>query len=168
MQKATGEFSMVFTPLMKNGRFPLGKHRPSENSHKFPLVKLLDGQPTGPCRPWVVACRQTPVVGLHGPSPVLPGPSMPPTQVWNTCGSENEEPSVNVIEKGSLLVTDEQDSPWPISCCMSTPPSSAAQGVWFCGLAVLYSAWKLNGFPEQSAMLVFWKPFAALATMNPV
>jgi hypothetical protein len=35
-------------------------------------------------------------------------------------------------------------------------------------LALLYSAWKLNGVPEQSVMLVFWKPFAALATMNPV
>src|SRR5215470_2279295 len=168
MQKATGEFSVVFTPLMKNGRFPLAKHRPSENSHSAPLLNFLTGQATGPCMPWVVACWQTAVVGLHGPSPVLPLPSIPPTQVWNTCGSENEEPSVNFIEKESLFVTDEQDSPCPISCCMSTPPSSAAQGVWFCFLAVLYSAWKPNGFPEQSVMLVFWKPFFALATMNPV
>ena len=51
---------------------------------------------------------------------------------------------------------------------MSTPPSSAAHGTWFCCLAVLYSAWKVNGVPEQSAMLVFMKPFAALAVMNPV
>src|ERR1700746_353738 len=51
---------------------------------------------------------------------------------------------------------------------MSTPPSSAAHGTWFCFLAVLYSAWKVNGVPEQSAMLVFMKPFAALAVMNPV
>ena len=34
--------------------------------------------------------------------------------------------------------------------------------------AVLYSAWKVYGMPEQSAMLVFMKPFAALAVMNPV
>ena len=34
--------------------------------------------------------------------------------------------------------------------------------------AVLYSAWKVNGVPEQSAMFVFMKPFAALAVMNPV
>ena len=34
--------------------------------------------------------------------------------------------------------------------------------------AVLYSAWKVNGVPEQSAMLVFMKPFAALAVMYPV
>ena len=51
---------------------------------------------------------------------------------------------------------------------MSTPPSSAAHGTWFGCLAVLYSAWKVNGVPEQSAMLVFMKPFAALAVMNPV
>src|SRR6516225_5572319 len=168
MQKATGEFSVVCTPLMKNGRLPLGKQWPSENSHSAPELNLLTGQATGPFRPWVVACWQTAVVGLHGPSPVLPLPSTPPTQVWNTCGSENEEPSVNIIEKDCLLVTESQDSPCPISCCMSTPPSSAAQGVWFCCLAVLYSAWKPNGLPEQSLILVFWKPFFALATMNPV
>src|SRR5215472_1711965 len=169
MQKATGEFSTVFFPLMKNGRLPLGKHLPSENSHSAPgVLNFLTGQATGPCMPWVVACWQTAVVGLHPPSPVLALPSIPPTQVWNTCGSEKEEPSVNFIEKESLLLTDEQDSPCPISCCMSTPPSSAAQGVWFCCLAVLYSAWKPNGFPEQSLMLVLWKPFFALATMNPV
>src|SRR5215471_13094083 len=98
---------MVVTPLMKNGRFPLAKHLPSENSQSTPLLNLFFGQATGPFWPWVVACWQTAVVGLHGPSPVLPLPSMPPTQVWNTCGSENEEPSVNVIENGSLLLTDE-------------------------------------------------------------
>src|SRR5215831_2028240 len=104
MQKATGEFSVVCTPLMMNGRFPLGKHRPSENSHSAPELNFLTGQATGPFCPWVVAFWQTNVVGLHGPSPVLPLPSRPPTQVWNTCGSENEEPSVNFIEKGSLLL----------------------------------------------------------------
>jgi hypothetical protein len=35
-------------------------------------------------------------------------------------------------------------------------------------LAVLYSAWKVNGVPVQSAILVFMKPFAALAVINPV
>ena len=70
--------------------------------------------------------------------------------------------------RARLFVTELQTSPWPISCCMSTPPSSAAQGTWLCCLAVLYSAWKVNGVPEQSAMLVFMKPFAALAVMNPV
>jgi hypothetical protein len=43
-----------------------------------------------------------------------------------------------------------------------------AHGTWLAFLAVLYSAWKLNGVPEQSAMLVFWNPFAALATTKPV
>jgi hypothetical protein len=51
---------------------------------------------------------------------------------------------------------------------MSTPPSSAAHGTWFGCLAVLYSAWKVNGVPVQSAMLVFMNPFAALAVMVPV
>src|SRR5271169_99705 len=50
---------------------------------------------------------------------------------------------------------------------MSTPPSSAAHGVWFACLAVLYSACQVNGLPEQSAMLVSVKPFAALACMDP-
>src|ERR1017187_3546327 len=109
-----------------------------------------------------------PVAGLHGPSPVAFLPSLPPLHVWWTFGSMNEEPSEKACEKASWLLTDEQDSPCPISCCMSTPPSSAAHGTWFCCCALLYSAWKLNGVPEQSAMLVFWKPFAALATMKPV
>ena len=69
---------------------------------------------------------------------------------------------------GCWFVTELQTSEWPISCCISTPPSSAAHGTWFCCLAVLYSAWKVNGVPEQSAMLVFMKPFAALAVMVPV
>ena len=69
---------------------------------------------------------------------------------------------------GSWLVTELQTSEWPISCSISTPPSAAAHGTWFCCLAVLYSAWKVNGVPEQSAMLVFMNPFAALAVMNPV
>ena len=32
-------------------------------------------------------------------------------------------------------------------------------------LAVLYSGWKLNGVPEQSAIEVFLKPLAAEACM---
>jgi hypothetical protein len=35
------------------------------------------------------------------------------------------------------------------------------------GGAVEYSGWKLNGVPEQSAGLVFMKPFAPEAIMNP-
>jgi hypothetical protein len=66
------------------------------------------------------------------------------------------------------LVTELQTSAWPISCCIRTPPSSAAHGTWFCCLALLYSAWKVNGVPEQSAMLVSAKPLAARAVMNPV
>ena len=69
---------------------------------------------------------------------------------------------------GSLLVTELQTSPCPISCSISTPPSSAAHGTPFCCFAVLYSAWNVCGVPEQSEMLVFMKPFAALAVMYPV
>src|ERR1051326_218263 len=60
------------------------------------------------------------------------------------------------------------DSPWPISCSISTPPSSAAHGTWFCFLAVSYSACQVNGLPEQSDMFVSVNPFAALACMNPL
>jgi hypothetical protein len=35
-------------------------------------------------------------------------------------------------------------------------------------LAVLYSAWNVNGVPSHVLMLVFMKPFAALATIQPV
>ena len=51
------------------------------------------------------------------------------------------------IDGRVLFVTELQTSAWPISCCISTPPSSAAHGTWFCCLAVLYSAWKVNGVP---------------------
>ena len=96
------------------------------------------------------------------------GPSEPPTQVSKTFGSLKDWPPAKEAVYGSLLVTELQTSPWPISCSIRTPPSSAAHGTWFWILAVLYSAWKVNGVPEQSAMLVFMKPFDALAVMNPV
>ena len=51
---------------------------------------------------------------------------------------------------------------------MSTPPSSAAHGTWFCFLAVLYSACQVNGLPEQSDMFVSVNPFLALAWIKPV
>ena len=43
-----------------------------------------------------------------------------------------------------------------------------AVGLAVVGEGELYSAWKVNGVPEQSVMLVSAKPFAALAVMNPV
>ena len=68
----------------------------------------------------------------------------------------------------SLPISRAHDSPWPISCSISTPPSSAAHGTWFCFLAVLYSACQVNGLPEQSDMFVSVNPFLALAWINPV
>ena len=44
---------------------------------------------------------------------------------------------------------------------------SAAHGMTFAALAVLYSGWKLNGVPEQSAGDVEAKPFAADACIEP-
>src|SRR6266568_1025643 len=44
---------------------------------------------------------------------------------------------------------------------------SAAHGTMLFGEADEYSGWKLNGNPLQLPMLVFMKPFAAEATMNP-
>jgi hypothetical protein len=51
---------------------------------------------------------------------------------------------------------------------MSTPPSSAAHGTWFCTAAVLYSAWNVNGVPSQLVIEVSMNPFAALAVIHPV
>src|ERR1022692_1030834 len=140
-------------------RLPCWKHSPSENSQRSPLPALLLGQATGPFVPSVVAFWQTPVLVLHGPSPTAFLPSMPPLHVWKTPGSVKVPPNSLI---GRELVTELQDSKWPISCCMSTPPSSAAHGTWFCFFAVLYSAWKVNGVPAQVLTLVFMKPFAAL------
>src|SRR5581483_2866622 len=92
---------------------------------------------------------------------------VPPMQVSKSFGSLKVWPPPE-NENGSLLVSELQTSAWPISCCIRTPPSSAAHGTWFCCLAVLYSACQVNGVPEQSAMLVSVKPFDALAVMNPV
>src|SRR5580700_4612021 len=41
-------------------------------------------------------------------------------------------------------------------------------GMTFCAAADEYSGWKLNGVPLQLLMLVFMKPFAAEAIMNPL
>jgi len=41
-------------------------------------------------------------------------------------------------------------------------------GMRFCGRAVEYSGWKLNGVPVQSNGSVFMKPLAADASMNPL
>ena len=45
---------------------------------------------------------------------------------------------------------------------------SAPHGMMLPALAVLYSGWKLNGVPEQSADEVVMKPLAADACMKPV
>ena len=45
---------------------------------------------------------------------------------------------------------------------------SAAHGMMLPLGAVLYSGWKLNGVPAQSADEVVMKPFAADACMKPV
>jgi len=61
----------------------------SENSHRFPLVNLLDGQATGPFLPWVGRVCQTAVVGLHGL--LRPLVALAPSAcrrlgtVWKTC-----------------------------------------------------------------------------------
>src|SRR5262249_30279147 len=107
-------------------REPLGAQTPSENSQSAPDAKLFVGH--GP-PPSVVGLTQTPVLKSHGPSPVSPGPSTPPTHVWNVFGS-------NASKMPSGFVTLSQLSKCPISCCMRTPPSSAAHGTWFCLAAV--------------------------------
>src|SRR5215475_11822708 len=137
---ATGAFSRAGVPSITTGRFPWGKQLASENSHRVPLAALFVGQATGPLTPWVVAFWQMNVVGSHGPSPVAPAPSWPPLQVWKTFGSEYVEPSAPVSEKPSWLLTDEQVSPCPISCSMSTPPSSAAHGSQITSIAEWASA----------------------------
>src|SRR5258708_34856536 len=70
---------------------------------------------------------------------------------------------------GSLLASEEQTSPCPISCCISTPPSSAAHGTWLPCAAVAYSAWKVCGTPVQVELfMVSAKPLCLLAVMKPV
>src|SRR5580698_1777230 len=44
----------------------------------------------------------------------------------------------------------------------------APHGMTLLTPAVLYSGWKLNGVPEQSAAEVVWKPLAADACMYPL
>src|ERR1700758_5085370 len=126
-------------------------HSASENSQ----LNEVGGH--GP-PPSVVALVQTPVLKLHGPSPVPPG-SSPPLQFHEACASKGRPMG---------LLTESQDSPCPISCCINTPPSRAAQGTWFCGEAVSYSGWNANGKPTQLRGLVSMNPLATLATMNPL
>ena len=115
----------------------------------------------------VLTFWQTPVLGSHGPSPVFPAPSNPPTQVCAVLASLKVWPAgLAVYAIG--LASEAHGSKCPISCSISTPPSSAAHGTWFCWLAVLYSGWKLNGVPAQVLKFVFMNPFLALATMKPV
>src|SRR5712691_1215831 len=155
--------SCLATPLMVTVLLPFLKQAPSENSQFRPLPALLLGQATGPVVPSVVAFWQTPVLGSHGPSPTAFLPSAPPMQVWNTWLSVKPPK-----ESGNWFATELQDSKWPISCCISTPPSSAAHGTWFCCAAVAYSAWKVCGVPPHVREFVFMKPLASLATMKPV
>lgn len=74
-------------------RGPAGMHVMSENSHSCPEVKLVLGHAAPPS---VVAFWHTPVLGLHGPSPTLPAPSKPPTQVCAVLGSLKVWPSAYV------------------------------------------------------------------------
>src|SRR5262249_49244935 len=115
---------------------------PSENSHSLPLVNLLLGHFFGPVAPWASAPTHTPVLGLQPPSPFLPLPSLPPMQVSKILVSFTPPPL-----NGKLLASLEQTSEWPVSCCISTPPCSAAQGTWFCCWAELYSAWNVCSVP---------------------
>ena len=71
-----------------------------------------------------------------------------------------------MIVSGPLRVL--HGSQWPVSYWVLMLVCSAAQGVMLPRWAVLYSGWKLNGWPEQSAIDVFAKPFLAEACMNPV
>ena len=79
--------SVAGTPSIVTGRVPFWKQLPSANSQFAPLVKSLVGHATGPFGPSVDGFWQMPVFGSHGPSPVWPGPSDPPTQVSKTFGS---------------------------------------------------------------------------------
>src|SRR5712692_2191950 len=145
-------------------REPCGRQIPSANSHSCPLAALLLGQAIGPVVPSVSAWRHWPVVGLHGPSPALfAPPSLLPMHVSKTLPSCRP-----LVLNGSWLESDEQTSLCPISCSMSTPPSSADHGTWFCCAAVAYSAWNVNGEPAQVFRFVFMNPLAALAVMKPV
>src|SRR6266849_6025917 len=148
---ATAQFQVVLAPFTTTVRGPDGAQMASENSQS----PAPAGQAPPPS---VVALVQAPVVKLHGPSPVPPG-SMPPMQVQAACWSKENPSGVETLE---------QDSKCPISCCIRTPPSSAAHGTWFCLEAVSYSGWNAKGVPPHVRELVFMNPLASLATMKPV
>src|SRR5215472_2409646 len=78
--------------------------------------------------------------------------------------SVTPEPRSTVAGPETLL----HGSKWPISNWLRMPLISTDHSILFCVLAVLNSGWKLNGVPEQSKKLVFMKPLAAEATMNPL
>src|SRR5258708_33817034 len=137
-QEATAQFHVVFGSLTPPVRGPEGAQMASENSHS----PAPAGQAVPPS---VVGLLQTPVVKLQGPSPVPPG-SRPPLQVHAACW-----PNENPIGGETL----EQDSKCPISCCISTPPSSAAHGTWFCLEAGSYSGWNAKGVPPHVRAFVF-------------
>ncbi len=60
-------------------------------------------------------------------------------------------------------------SKWPISNSLLMLYAPNPQGMMLLAAALEYSGWKLNGVPGQvgSVGLVFMKPFAADAIMNP-
>src|SRR5436305_5251070 len=77
---------VVAFPLTVTGRCPAGKHGRSANSQRLPSDASEVGHAVGPLNPCVIAFWQLVPARLHGPSPVAPGPSSPPSQVWNTFG----------------------------------------------------------------------------------
>src|SRR6516165_10020871 len=143
-------FSLTVAPLRTIVREPCGRQMASAYSHSWPLTKLLLGQAIGPVVPSVVGLTQLRKFGLlgfrsQGPSPAFcPLSFGPPAQVSKVFVSTR--PAACVVR---WLVSFVHSSLCPISCSISTPPCSAAQGTWFCCAAVLYSAWKVNGEPAQ-------------------
>src|ERR1051326_5199670 len=99
-QPAIGHENVSVLPFTVVARGPAGMQLASENSHSAPLRKLLLGHVVPAS---VETFWHTPVAGLHGPSPVDPGPSKPPTQLWNTLGSLKDWPSANVWLTGFWL-----------------------------------------------------------------
>src|SRR5712692_10027080 len=148
-QKLTGEVCLTLCESIVTVLVPCGRQMPSANSQSCPLAKLLLGHAIGPLVPSVVAPLQTPVFGSQPPSPVLcrcrEPPSEPPTHVWKVLLS-TIRPGWLI---GNLCASERQTSECPISCCISTPPSSAAHGTMFFLAAVAYSAWKVCLVPAQ-------------------
>lgn len=123
----------------------------SENSHRMPLTRLLSGQG---CPGLGAGARADARCRIAWP--LARASALPPTlaHLEHVGIVERVAARVHVVD-WQLRVTDEHGSNWPISCSMSTPASSAVQGTWLCYWAVMYSAWKSNGVPVQSAKLEF-------------